>query len=116
MDIGSRLRQLREMKKFSQGEVEKRTGLLRCYTSRVENGHTIPALETLQKYANAFEVQLYQLFIEDGAKAQPLIPPNPKTPLSKHQLNVLKQIASFLPKLDDRSIKLLLSTAKQMTK
>src|SRR3977135_509493 len=49
MIIGDRLRALREERKFSQGEVEKRTGMLRCYISRVENGHTVPAVETLEK-------------------------------------------------------------------
>jgi transcriptional regulator with XRE-family HTH domain len=62
--IGERLRVLREEKKFSQGEVEKRTGLLRCYISRVENGHTVPAVETLEKFARALEVPMYQLFYD----------------------------------------------------
>src|SRR5713101_7891959 len=64
MIIGDRLRELREEKKLSQGDIEKRTGLLRCYISRVENGHTVPAVETLEKLARAFEVPLYQLFYE----------------------------------------------------
>jgi len=64
MIIGDRLRALREEKKLSQGDVEKRTGLLRCYISRVENGHTVPAIETLEKMARALEVPLYQLFYE----------------------------------------------------
>src|SRR5689334_17301971 len=65
MIIGDRLREMREAKKLSQGDIEKRTGLLRCYISRVENGHTVPAVETLEKMARAFEVPLYQLF-HDG--------------------------------------------------
>jgi transcriptional regulator with XRE-family HTH domain len=64
MIIGDRLRALRKEKKFSQGEIEKRTGLLRCYTSRVENGHTVPSVETLEKYARALEIPMYQLFYE----------------------------------------------------
>lgn len=64
MIIGDRLRALREQKNFSQGEVEKRTGLLRCYISRVENGHTVPAVETLEKFARALEVPMYQLFYD----------------------------------------------------
>jgi transcriptional regulator with XRE-family HTH domain len=64
MIIGDRLRALREQKNFSQGEIEKRTGLLRCYVSRVENGHTVPAVETLEKFARALEVPMYQLFYE----------------------------------------------------
>jgi transcriptional regulator with XRE-family HTH domain len=64
MIIGDRLRALREEKKFSQGDIEEKTGLLRCYTSRVENGHTVPSVETLEKFARALEVPMYQLFYE----------------------------------------------------
>jgi len=64
MIIGDRLREMREEKKLSQGDIEKRTGLLRCYISRVENGHTVPAIETLEKLARALEVPLYQLFYD----------------------------------------------------
>ena len=73
MIIGERLRELREQKKFSQGDVEKRTGLLRCYISRVENGHTVPAIETLEKMARALEIPMYKLFY-DGE--EPLKLPN----------------------------------------
>ena len=65
MVIGNRLKELRESKEFSQGDIEKRTGLLRCYISRVENGHTVPAIETLEKMARALEVPMYRLF-HDG--------------------------------------------------
>ena len=64
MVISDRLRGLREQKNLSQGDIEKRTGLLRCYISRVENGHTVPAMETLEKLARALEVPLYQLFYD----------------------------------------------------
>ena len=64
MIIGERLRQIREEKKLSQGDVEKATGLLRCYISRVENGHTVPRVETLEKLARGMGVLLYQLFYE----------------------------------------------------
>jgi DNA-binding XRE family transcriptional regulator len=67
MVIGHRLRELREEKKLSQGDIEKSTGLLHCYISRVENGHTVPAIETLEKLARALETPMYQLF-HDGDK------------------------------------------------
>jgi transcriptional regulator with XRE-family HTH domain len=72
MVIGERLRLLREEKNLSQGHIEQRTGLIRCYVSRVENGHTIPSLETLEKFARALEVPMYQLFY-DGEE-----PPKPR--------------------------------------
>jgi transcriptional regulator with XRE-family HTH domain len=76
MIIGDRLRTLREEKKFSQGDIEKKTGLFRCYISRVENGHTIPAVETLEKFARALEIPMYQLFY-DGEEP-PKLPNLPK--------------------------------------
>ena len=71
MIIGARLRELREQKQLSQGDIEKRSGLLRCYISRVENGHTVPAIETLEKFARALEVPLYQLFYDGEAPPSP---------------------------------------------
>jgi transcriptional regulator with XRE-family HTH domain len=78
MVIGERLKALREHKKMSQGDIEKRTGLLRVYISRVENGHSIPSIETLEKMARALEVPMYQLFY-DGEN-----PPAPKLPKLGH--------------------------------
>jgi transcriptional regulator with XRE-family HTH domain len=60
--IGQKLREIREAKKLSQGDIERRTGLFRSYTSRVENGHNVPTVETLEKYARALEIPLYRLF------------------------------------------------------
>lgn len=80
MLIGERLRSIREQKNLSQGDVEKRTGLLRCYISRVENGHTIPAVETLEKFARALEIPMYQLFYDgEEPPALPAIPKRKKT-------------------------------------
>ena len=72
MMIGNRLRFLREQHGLSQGDIEKSTGLLRCYISRVENGHTVPSLETLERFASALEVPLYRLFYAgDGEPPTP---------------------------------------------
>lgn len=67
MGIGERIKELREQKHLSQGDIEERTGLLRCYISRVENGHTVPSLETLERFAGALDVPLYKLFYYDDA-------------------------------------------------
>jgi transcriptional regulator with XRE-family HTH domain len=68
MEIGARLRELREGRRLSQGDIEERTGLMRCYISRVECGHTIPSLETLEKISKALDLELYQLFYSGRAK------------------------------------------------
>jgi len=72
--IGNRLRQLRESKNWSQGDIERRTGLLRCYISRLENGHTVPNIETLDKLAAAFDVPLWKIFYEGDQPARPVLP------------------------------------------
>ena len=64
MKIGTTIRAFRLQKGLSQGDIEEKTGLLRCYLSRVENGHTVPSIETLAKYAQALEIPLYQLFYD----------------------------------------------------
>jgi len=65
MTLGNRFRTIREEKHLSQGDIEKRCGLLRCYLSRVENGHTIPSLPTLDNLGSALEIPTYQFFCED---------------------------------------------------
>src|ERR1700691_4298900 len=74
MLIGDRVKALREQKKLSQGDIEKRTGLLRVYISRVENGHTVPAIETLEKMARALEIPMHQLFYDGEEPPAPLLP------------------------------------------
>src|SRR5271156_2356088 len=77
MVIGERLKALREQRRMSQADIERRTGLLRVYISRVENGHTVPSIETLEKMARALEIPMYQLFY-DGEN-----PPAPQLPRAK---------------------------------
>jgi transcriptional regulator with XRE-family HTH domain len=74
MIIGDRLRALREQKGLSQGEIQQRTGLFCCYISRVENGHTVPGIATLEKLARALEVPMYELFYEGEEPPPPVLP------------------------------------------
>jgi len=71
MVISDRLRELREERKLSQGDIEGRTGLLRSYLSRVENGHTVPSLETLEKLAAALEIPLYEMMYDGNEPPRP---------------------------------------------
>ena len=65
--LAARLRELRQQRQISQGDIEKRTGLLRCYVSRVEGGYTVPSIETLEKFAAALAVPLHALFQQGKA-------------------------------------------------
>jgi transcriptional regulator with XRE-family HTH domain len=110
MNIGETIRSFRLQRGMSQGDIEKRTGLLRCYLSRVENGHTIPSLDTLSKIAVAMETPLSQFFSEsghtNGAKNLPQ--------LSDDEVRFLSQIRRYSVSLNDSDRKLVLAMVKKM--
>ncbi|HEX3372249.1 MAG TPA: helix-turn-helix domain-containing protein [Candidatus Acidoferrales bacterium] len=122
MIIGDRLRVLREQKKFSQGEIEKRTGLLRCYISRVENGHTVPAVETLEKFARALEVPMYQLFYDGDVNPKLPHVPKRKSGNGAHwgergkDARTLERFRQLLSRADEDDRQLLMHMAKKMAK
>jgi len=117
MVIGERLKALREQKKMSQGDIEKHTGLLRVYISRVENGHTVPSIETLEKFARALELPMYQLFYDSDE------PPAPELPQiggdgwgsSGRDARTLSKFRRLLRRLNKPDQKLLLSVAQKMS-
>src|ERR1039457_3657846 len=110
INIGETIRTYRLQKGMSQGDIEKRTGLLRCYLSRVENGHTIPSLDTLSKIAGAMELPLSQFFAEpghtNGSKGLPQ--------LSDDEVRFLSQIRRYSTSLNDSDRKLVLAMVKKM--
>lgn len=120
MLIGERLRALREQKKLSQGDIEKRTGLLRCYISRVENGHTVPSVETLEKLARAMEIPMYRLFYEGAEPPGPLDLRKSKNGResewgsSGKDAKVLAQFRRILARTNEHDRKLLLHMATKM--
>lgn len=122
MVIGTRLRSLREKKGMSQGDIEKSTGLLRCYISRIENGHTIPSLETLERFASALDVPLYKLFYSGEGE-----PPTPNLMRRKaldelaeqpgqagEEARFLLQFKSLWAKLGDPDRDVLMTLAKKL--
>jgi transcriptional regulator with XRE-family HTH domain len=119
MVIGDRLKALREQKNMSQGDIEKRTGLLRCYISRVENGHTVPAIETLEKMARAMEVPMYVLFY-DGEKPPKLNIPESRVTMgwgsSGRDARTLHRFRRLLGQADESDVKLLMFMAQKMAR
>src|SRR5260370_8669738 len=100
VNIGEVIKTYRGQRGLSQGDIERRTGLLRCYLSRVENGHTVPSLETLAKIAEAMDISLAAFF------------PATETPrdretqrilgdLSQDEIPFLGQITRFRPPLSE---------------
>lgn len=122
MIIGDRLRLLREQKNLSQGDIEKRTGLLRCYISRIENGHTVPAVDTLEKLARGLEVPMYQLFY-DGDKPPEL--PNLTKRKTEAEIiwgssgkdaTLLEKFRRFFSRMTEGDRRIILYVAQKMSK
>src|SRR2546430_17174440 len=115
MLIGQKLKEIREAKNMSQVEIAQATGLVQPYVSRVENGHTIPGVETLEKWASALKIPLYQI-LYDGEE-----PPKPLKLSGKHNREVwgnsgrdshhLKLLRQFLARMNEQERELLLSPA-----
>src|ERR1700692_309532 len=109
MNIGETIRNFRLQRSMSQGDIEKRTGLLRCYLSRVENGHTVPSLDTLAKIANSLEIPLGHFFPENPAGNDNNLPQ-----LSEEEVRFLSQIRRYSSSLNASDRKLVLAMVKKM--
>ncbi len=113
VDIGDVIRSYRAERGLSQGDIERRTGLLRCYLSRVENGHTVPSLETLAKIAEALDITLADFF------------PGSETPserdaqkmlgeLSDDEVRFLAEIKKYSTTLNEGDKRLVLAMIRKM--
>lgn len=107
INIGVTIREFRLQRGMSQGDIEKRTGLLRCYLSRVENGHTVPSLETLQKIAGALELPLSQFFADDPVREMPGIS------LNETEIHFLTEIQRYSAHLGESDRRLLLAMVRK---
>jgi transcriptional regulator with XRE-family HTH domain len=118
MVIGDKLRFLREQKSLSQGDIEKRTGLLRCYVSRVENNHTVPSVDTLEKLASALEVPIYRFFTDDAHVKKPNIPAEAiqSRAANSKQDSELRTFAKYFLRMNGKDRGILLHMASKMAK
>lgn len=113
MLVGQKLRELREAKNLSQGDIERRTGLIRAYTSRVENGHTIPTVGTLEKFASALDVPVYRFFTDEPIK-KPKLPQSHDNGSNGDDRRELRRFATAFKRLSDRDRNILLVMAQKM--
>ncbi len=111
MNIGQTIKSYRLQKGMSQGDIEKRTGLLRCYLSRVENGHTIPSLDTLAKIASAMDLPLAQFFADQGSESS-----NGKNlpQWTEDEVRFLTQFRRYSNNLNDSDRKLVMAMVKKL--
>jgi transcriptional regulator with XRE-family HTH domain len=114
---GDRLKAIRQSKNLSQGDIEKRTGLLRCFISRCEQGHTVPCVETLEKWTRALDIPLYQLFHDGNSSGpvRPLVVPQPKgKKLSRKDTVMLNRLGGLLGRMKDSDKSLIVTMASKM--
>ena len=116
MILGERLTELRTRKHLSQGHIEARTGLLRCYLSRVENGHTVPSPETLEKIARAMEIPLYQIFYDGEVPQEFKDRMKASREVAGEDSPEMRKLASYLPKMSASNQELLVKMARAMEK
>lgn len=111
MNIGKRLRMLREAKGLSQGDIERRSGLLRSYISRVEGGYTAPSLSTLEKFAKALGMESYQLLFQSGGR-----PKSPRVPDQPGLTKPMRKLAKLYEGMSSANRKLLLTLATKLSR
>jgi transcriptional regulator with XRE-family HTH domain len=98
--FGQRVREMRVERGLTQGHMEKKTGLLRCYLSNVENGKTMPQLDNVVKLADAFDIAPGDFF--------------PRTYSAPEHIALLKMLRTF--ELTTGEKKLLIKTAREMVR
>lgn len=113
VNIGEVIRTYRGQRGLSQGDIERRTGLLRCYLSRVENGHTVPSLETLAKIAEAMDISLADFFpgteTNRDRETQKML-----GELSQDEIRFLVEIKRYTTTLSDGDKRLVLAMIRKM--
>jgi transcriptional regulator with XRE-family HTH domain len=111
VDIGKRLQELREAEGLSQKDVEYRSGLPRTHVSLIENGHSSPTLRVLERWANALDVELYELFfVGEGQAEAPMLPE--RTQVGPEERTLLGLFGQMPP--EDRAM--VISLAREMVK
>ena len=113
MNLGEAIRRIRQTKGLSQGEMQKRTGILRSYLSRVENGHTVPSLETLAKIAEAMEITLADFFPTSHTQ-QDLVRQRILGEMSQDEIRFLGEIKKYSSELSDGDKRLVLELIRKM--
>jgi transcriptional regulator with XRE-family HTH domain len=117
MEIGEKLRELREAKNLSQGDIEERTGLHRAYVSRVEHDHTVPTVGTLEKFAHALGIPLYRFFTDEESVVKPKLPSeNSSWGTHGKERGAFQKLTKALSRMDEQDRKLLLNMAERMAR
>src|SRR6266508_2508846 len=83
LELGARIRALREARGLSQTELAKRMGTSQPAIARLEAGRVTPGLDTLDRVADALNVELAVTFHDTPARAQAPAPGDPSSQRSR---------------------------------
>ena len=67
VDVGDRLRAIRQLRRKTLREVAERAGLSESFLSQVERGRTNVSISSLQRIAAALGIEVSDVFARDGA-------------------------------------------------
>lgn len=87
MDIGSKIRTIRNRKKITIAQMCEGTGLSKGFISNVENNNTSPSIQTLQAIATFLEVPLPYLLLEKKQHMQ-VVKKEERSHSSHHDLKI----------------------------
>jgi transcriptional regulator with XRE-family HTH domain len=65
MNVGDKIRKVREAKGLSQKEISAMVNMDQSQYSKIENGKTDPTTGTIEKIAKALGIEISELFVND---------------------------------------------------
>jgi transcriptional regulator with XRE-family HTH domain len=107
LQVATAVRDLRHVRNLSQRQLATRMGVPRTYISKIENGKAIPTLGSLERLADALEVDMRQLVRDSRSRRDEEVTAILSDPF-------LAEIASMLPHLDSLHRTLLYGSVRDM--
>jgi len=105
--VAGQVREIRRARHLSQRQLAGRMQVPRTYISKIENGKAIPTLGSLERLANALEVEISQLVRDARSRREEEVAAILSDPF-------LAEIASLLPHLDSLHRTLVYGSVRDM--
>jgi transcriptional regulator with XRE-family HTH domain len=105
LQVAAQVRDIRKARHLSQRQLAGRMQVPRTYISKIENGKAIPTLGSLQRLAQALEVDVCQLVRDTRSRRDEEVVSILADPF-------LAEIASLLPRLDSLQRTLFMGTLR----
>ena len=107
LQVARQVREIRRARHLSQRQLASRMQVPRTYISKIENGKAIPTLGSLERLAEALEVDIRQLVRDSRSRREEEVATILSDPF-------LAEIAAMLPHLDSLHRTLLYGSLRDM--